>query len=133
VKTGKVVAGSSVNIARVGIGVMVKEGAPKPDVSSVDAFKKAISKSKLIRVAKAGHAVGQEKPAAVLEAIREFFLNDIRRVELPELVSAHAGGQPGYVALRGLEIGRFVHRGLQRSLLARSDDQNPSRATYAIA
>ena len=37
------------------------------------AFKKAISKSKLVRIAKAGHAVGQEKPAAVLKAIREFF------------------------------------------------------------
>ena len=38
-----------------------------------DAFKKAISKSKLLRIAKAGHAVGQEKPQAVLEAIRDFF------------------------------------------------------------
>ena len=37
------------------------------------AFKKAISKSKLVKIAKAGHAVGQEKPAAVLKAIREFF------------------------------------------------------------
>jgi pimeloyl-ACP methyl ester carboxylesterase len=38
-----------------------------------DAFKKAISKSKLIKVAQAGHAVGQEKPAAVLKAIHDFF------------------------------------------------------------
>ena len=38
-----------------------------------DAFKKAISKAKLVKVTKAGHAVGQEKPAAVLKAIREFF------------------------------------------------------------
>jgi pimeloyl-ACP methyl ester carboxylesterase len=38
-----------------------------------DAFKKAISKSKLVRIAKAGHAVGQERPAAVLKAIRDFF------------------------------------------------------------
>ena len=38
-----------------------------------DAFKKAISKSKLIGIAKAGHAVGQEKPAAVLKAIRDHF------------------------------------------------------------
>jgi pimeloyl-ACP methyl ester carboxylesterase len=38
-----------------------------------DAFKKAISKSKLARIAKAGHAVGQEKPQAVLDAIRTFF------------------------------------------------------------
>lgn len=38
-----------------------------------DAFKKGIAKSKLHRIARAGHAVGQEKPAAVLAAIREFF------------------------------------------------------------
>ena len=38
-----------------------------------DAFKKAISKSKLLRIAEAGHAVGQEKPQAVLEAIRDYF------------------------------------------------------------
>jgi pimeloyl-ACP methyl ester carboxylesterase len=37
------------------------------------AFKKAISKSKLVRIANAGHAVGQEKPAAVLKAIKDFF------------------------------------------------------------
>src|SRR5215813_6683102 len=37
------------------------------------AFKKAISKSKLASIAKAGHAVGQEKPQAVLRAIRDFF------------------------------------------------------------
>ena len=37
------------------------------------AFKKAISKSKFARIAKAGHAVGQEKPAAVLKAIRDYF------------------------------------------------------------
>ena len=38
-----------------------------------DAVKKAISKSKLVKVGQAGHAVGQEKPEAVLTAIREFF------------------------------------------------------------
>jgi molybdate transport system substrate-binding protein len=35
-------AGSIVKAVRVGIGVAVKEGAPKPDVSTPDAFKKAI-------------------------------------------------------------------------------------------
>jgi pimeloyl-ACP methyl ester carboxylesterase len=38
-----------------------------------DAFKKAVSKSKLTRIAGAGHAVGQEKPQAVLDAIGKFF------------------------------------------------------------
>ncbi len=38
-----------------------------------DAFKRAISGSKLVRIGKAGHAVGQEKPHAVLEAMGDFF------------------------------------------------------------
>ncbi len=37
--TGKVAAGSRVDLAQVGVGVAVKEGAPKPDISSVDALK----------------------------------------------------------------------------------------------
>lgn len=36
---GKIVAGSIVPLARAGIGVVVKEGAPIPDIGSVDAFK----------------------------------------------------------------------------------------------
>ena len=38
-----------------------------------DAFKKAISKSKLVQVAKAGHAVGQEKPAGGAEGDQRTF------------------------------------------------------------
>jgi pimeloyl-ACP methyl ester carboxylesterase len=38
-----------------------------------DAFNRAIPKSKLVKVGKAGHAVGQEKPEAVLKAIQAFF------------------------------------------------------------
>jgi pimeloyl-ACP methyl ester carboxylesterase len=49
-----------------------KEDALIPPVYG-DAFKKAISKSKLVKIGKAGHAVGQEKPAAVLKAIRQSF------------------------------------------------------------
>jgi molybdate transport system substrate-binding protein len=45
---GKFVAGSRVNLARVGVGVVVKEGAPKPDISSVDAFKKALLAAKSV-------------------------------------------------------------------------------------
>ncbi len=38
-----------------------------------DAFRKAIPGSKLVKIGKAGHAVGQERPSAVLKAMREFF------------------------------------------------------------
>jgi len=45
---GKLVPGSRANLARVGIGVVVKEGAPKPDISSADAFKKALLAAKSV-------------------------------------------------------------------------------------
>jgi molybdate transport system substrate-binding protein len=48
IKSGKVVAGSRVVLAKVGVGVMVKEGAPKPDISSVEAFKQALLKAKSV-------------------------------------------------------------------------------------
>jgi molybdate transport system substrate-binding protein len=41
-KSGGLQAGSRVKAVRVGIGVAVRDGAPKPDVSTPDAFKKAI-------------------------------------------------------------------------------------------
>jgi len=48
IKGGKIAAGSNARLAKVGVGVMVKEGAPKPDVSSVDAFKKALIAAKTV-------------------------------------------------------------------------------------
>lgn len=47
-KEGKVVAGSRVDLARVGIGVVVKEGASKPDISTVEAFKQTLLKAKTV-------------------------------------------------------------------------------------
>jgi molybdate transport system substrate-binding protein len=45
---GKFAPGSGRNLARVGIGVVVKEGTPKPDIGSVEAFKKALLAAKSI-------------------------------------------------------------------------------------
>ena len=45
---GKVVAGSGVVVARVGVGVGVKEGAPVPDIASVDALKRALLAAKSV-------------------------------------------------------------------------------------
>jgi molybdate transport system substrate-binding protein len=45
---GKLVAGSRANLARVGIGVVVKEGAPKPDIGSLAAFKQALLAAKSV-------------------------------------------------------------------------------------
>lgn len=48
VRKGKIVAGSRADIARVGVGVVVKEGAPRPDISTVDAFKNALLAAKSV-------------------------------------------------------------------------------------
>ena len=45
---GKFAAGSRTNLARVGVGVVVKDGTPKPDISSVDAFKKSLLAAKSV-------------------------------------------------------------------------------------
>jgi molybdate transport system substrate-binding protein len=39
---GKVLPGSLVNVAGIALGVAVRKGAPKPDISSVEAFKRTL-------------------------------------------------------------------------------------------
>jgi molybdate transport system substrate-binding protein len=46
----RIAAGTDVDLARTPIGVAVRAGAPKPDVSTVEAFKQVALKAKLIAV-----------------------------------------------------------------------------------
>jgi molybdate transport system substrate-binding protein len=53
-KQGKIMAGTNAEIARVGIGVGIRQGAPKPDVSTPDALKQTLMKAKSITLVKVG-------------------------------------------------------------------------------
>ncbi|HRD75615.1 MAG TPA: substrate-binding domain-containing protein [Hyphomicrobiaceae bacterium] len=48
IKSGKVQAGTRINLAKVGMGVAVKTGAPVPDIASVDAFKRALTSARAV-------------------------------------------------------------------------------------
>jgi molybdate transport system substrate-binding protein len=48
IKSGRLAAGSRVDIAKSGVGVAVKKGAKKPDVSSTEALKKTLLAAKSI-------------------------------------------------------------------------------------
>lgn len=54
-KQGKVVSGSRTDIAKVGVGLFVRKSASKPDISSVDAFKRTML---------AARSIGWNDPAA---------------------------------------------------------------------
>src|SRR5262249_24441323 len=53
IKQGKIVGGR-IDLARTGIGIAVRKGAPKPDVSSPDAVKRALLAARSV-----GHASPQ--------------------------------------------------------------------------
>ncbi|HEY7205440.1 MAG TPA: substrate-binding domain-containing protein [Methylomirabilota bacterium] len=54
VKQGKVAAGSKIDVARSGVGIAVKAGAPRPDIGTPDAVKQAVLAAKTIGFAKEG-------------------------------------------------------------------------------
>ena len=51
---GKIVAGSTRDVAQSGIGLAVRAGAPKPDISTVEAFKRTILAAKSIAFSRLG-------------------------------------------------------------------------------
>jgi molybdate transport system substrate-binding protein len=48
IKEGKVVPGSRVDLAKTGVGVVVKAGTPLPDISTVEAFKRTLLAAKSV-------------------------------------------------------------------------------------
>src|SRR5262245_43102732 len=57
IKDGKIIAETRTDIARSGIGVEVRKGARKPDISSVEAFKRALLDAKSVGYLRVGSGV----------------------------------------------------------------------------
>jgi len=56
INAGKIIPETRTDLARSGIGVAVRAGASKPDVSSVDAFKRALLRARSIAYLKEGQS-----------------------------------------------------------------------------
>jgi len=73
IKEGKVVAATRTEIARSGIGVAVRAGARKPDVSSVEAFTRTLLDAKSIAFLRVGsgiHVAGVLERLGIADAVR---------------------------------------------------------------
>jgi molybdate transport system substrate-binding protein len=70
---GRILAGTRADIARSGIGVEVRQGAAKPDISSVEAFKRTLLAAKSIAYLRIGSGIHMDKVIArlgIAEAIQ---------------------------------------------------------------
>ena len=73
IANGRIVPDTRTDVARSGIGVGVRKGAAKPDISSVEAFKRALLEAKSIAYLRVGSGLHVEKVIERLgigEAIR---------------------------------------------------------------
>jgi molybdate transport system substrate-binding protein len=99
-KEGKVAPGTRVDLAKTGIGVMVKAGAPAPNIATVEAFKQALLAAKSVAFIdpKAGGSSG-----LYVEGL-------LRRLGIAEAINAkavlvHGGAVADRVADGKAEIG----------------------------
>jgi molybdate transport system substrate-binding protein len=88
-KQGKVLAGSTIEIARSNIGVGVRRAAPKPDISSTEAFKNALISA---------HTVAYTDPAAG-GASGTYLAGLLQRIGIADKIETRfaAGGPDGLV------------------------------------
>lgn len=95
-KTGLFVPGSRTDVGRTVTGVAVRDGAPLPDISTVDAFKQALLKARRISYTdpKAGGSSGN------------FFAGLLERLGIAEAVNAKA-----LLRGRGYEVAQAVASG----------------------
>ena len=92
IKSGKIAPGSRVDLAKSGIGVAVRAGAPRPDISSGDAVKRAVLAARSV-----GYSGG---------ASGAYMVGLFQRMGIAEEVKAKSRQAPP-----GVAVGELIVRG----------------------
>jgi molybdate transport system substrate-binding protein len=100
IKSGKIVPGSRVDLARSGVGVAVRAGAPRPDISSTEALKKTLLSAKSI-----GYSTG---PSGV------YLANLFQRLGVADAVKPKLKQTPTGVFVGGLVASGEAEIGFQQ-------------------
>ena len=94
-KTGNLTPGSRADLGRIGIGVVIREGAPAPDVSTAEAFKKAMLDAPRIAItdptaggATAVHLSGVYRGLGITDIIMKKAVMQVGGKEVAEAVAA---------------------------------------------
>ncbi|MBV6475596.1 MAG: substrate-binding domain-containing protein [Rhodocyclaceae bacterium] len=95
--TGRVVADSQVGLVRSGVAIAVRAGAPRPDVSSEEALRRAVLAARSL-----GHSTGPSGTALLKLFERWSILDEVR----PRIVQAPPGVPVGKLVADGqVELG----------------------------
>jgi len=114
IKSGKIAAASRTPLARVGLGLAVRAGAHKPDLTTADAFKRTLASAKSITYVKEGASgvafAGLIERIGLADALRPKTRLAATRDEVGEIISrgdADLGVLPvsEILTLRGVELG----------------------------
>ena len=92
IKDGKVAAGSRVDLVHSNMGMVVRPGAPKPDISNLDAFKRAVLEAKSIAYSASASGVYLSTELFPRMGIWEQIKDKSRRIESERVASVVARG-----------------------------------------
>jgi molybdate transport system substrate-binding protein len=146
IKQGKIVAGTRASVARAGLAVAVRAGAPKPDVSTADAFKQALLNAKSV-----GYVGEGMSGAHFLKLLDRLKIADqmklkLKRLDAGDIFKAAASGdaelifflRPAIVANKSVEPAGALPEDLQNyivlatGLMANAPQPEAGKALIAV-
>jgi molybdate transport system substrate-binding protein len=99
VQRGKLAAGSRVELGRTGMGIAVRRGAPKPDISTVDTFRRVLLEVPTVAYANGGTTGAHVRDILARLGIAEAMKEKLRPYPSGGAVEAVARGEADLVVI----------------------------------